>query len=117
MSSESIGDTWSNGSERRSRRRTMKNNLRAAALVVLASLAFSGCSKEADEHAGHAPAPAEKKTLYQCPMHPQIIQNRPGDCPICNMRLVPVEGTPSPAEDPERRGSAATHVPVTITPE
>ncbi len=27
--------------------------------------------------------------LYTCPMHPEIVQNTPGDCPICKMRLVP----------------------------
>src|SRR4051812_8575632 len=27
------------------------------------------------------------KTLYQCSMHPQIIQDHPGDCPICHMHL------------------------------
>jgi Cu(I)/Ag(I) efflux system membrane fusion protein len=26
---------------------------------------------------------------YYCPMHPQIVQDGPGDCPICNMTLVP----------------------------
>jgi hypothetical protein len=25
---------------------------------------------------------------YTCPMHPEIIQNKPGDCPKCGMRLV-----------------------------
>lgn len=29
--------------------------------------------------------------LYQCPMHPSIVSDRPGDCPICNMKLVKVE--------------------------
>lgn len=29
-------------------------------------------------------------TLYTCPMHPQIVQDHPGDCPICGMRLVPL---------------------------
>ncbi len=29
-------------------------------------------------------------TMYTCPMHPQIVQNHPGNCPICGMRLVPV---------------------------
>ncbi|MEO8514970.1 MAG: efflux RND transporter periplasmic adaptor subunit [Ignavibacteria bacterium] len=28
------------------------------------------------------------KQLYTCPMHPQIIQDRPGQCPICGMDLV-----------------------------
>lgn len=27
--------------------------------------------------------------LYYCPMHPQIVQDRPGECPICSMTLVP----------------------------
>lgn len=28
---------------------------------------------------------------YTCPMHPQIVQNKPGTCPICGMDLVPIE--------------------------
>jgi len=28
---------------------------------------------------------------YQCPMHPTYISDRPGNCPICGMRLVPIE--------------------------
>ncbi len=28
--------------------------------------------------------------LYHCPMHPSYTSDRPGDCPICNMRLEPV---------------------------
>ena len=27
---------------------------------------------------------------YTCPMHPQVIQDHPGKCPICGMNLVPV---------------------------
>jgi len=34
----------------------------------------------------HAP---DAKTIYTCPMHPQIEQDHPGDCPICGMRLEP----------------------------
>ena len=37
-----------------------------------------------------ATAPAGKP-LYHCPMHPQIVQDRPGECPICFMNLVPVK--------------------------
>lgn len=40
-------------------------------------------------------ATAPKKQMFQCPMHPQIMQDHAGDCPICGMALVPMEsGTP-----------------------
>jgi Cu(I)/Ag(I) efflux system membrane fusion protein/cobalt-zinc-cadmium efflux system membrane fusion protein len=29
--------------------------------------------------------------LWTCPMHPEVIQDEPGSCPICNMDLVPLE--------------------------
>jgi Cu(I)/Ag(I) efflux system membrane fusion protein len=30
---------------------------------------------------------------YTCSMHPQIVQERPGNCPICHMELIPVKKT------------------------
>ncbi|WP_018622801.1 efflux RND transporter periplasmic adaptor subunit [Spirosoma luteum] len=30
-------------------------------------------------------------TQYTCPMHPQIVQDAPGSCPICGMDLVPIK--------------------------
>jgi Cu+-exporting ATPase len=46
-------------------------------------------------HAGHAhaaakPAPAPAGAQYTCPMHPEVLKDAPGDCPICGMALVPV---------------------------
>ncbi|MBA3016138.1 MAG: hypothetical protein KKD63_08890 [Proteobacteria bacterium] len=32
-----------------------------------------------------------EKLKYTCPMHPAIIQDEPGDCPICGMKLIPVK--------------------------
>ncbi len=29
-------------------------------------------------------------TLYTCPMHPEVVQDKPGNCPKCGMNLVPV---------------------------
>ena len=43
-----------------------------------------------------APAVAKTKpsgTSYTCPMHPEIVRDAPGDCPICGMALVPIAGT------------------------
>ena len=38
-----------------------------------------------------APAGASaEKTLYTCGMHPQIVQDHPGNCPICGMKLTAI---------------------------
>lgn len=34
---------------------------------------------------------ASTQDVYYCPMHPAYTSNRPGDCPICNMKLVKKE--------------------------
>ncbi len=38
-----------------------------------------------------APAKADSKSYWTCPMHPQIHQGHPGECPICHMKLVQVK--------------------------
>lgn len=30
-------------------------------------------------------------TAWTCPMHPEVIADRPGDCSLCNMKLVPTQ--------------------------
>lgn len=60
----------------------MKTVLRLSIFLAIAMVMFS-CGKK-DEHGQHVVA-AEK---YTCPMHPQIVQDKPGTCPICGMDLV-----------------------------
>ena len=31
---------------------------------------------------------------FTCPMHPEIVSDRPGSCPICGMALEPMESLP-----------------------
>ncbi|MEX1198791.1 MAG: heavy metal translocating P-type ATPase [Pseudohongiellaceae bacterium] len=38
--------------------------------------------------------PAAPGTMYTCPMHPEIRQEGPGDCPICGMGLEPEQAAP-----------------------
>jgi Cu(I)/Ag(I) efflux system membrane fusion protein len=74
----------------------------AALLVAMAGpIAFvAGCSRSPAQDTAKSSAPA--KTLYTCGMHPWIIQDHPGNCPICGMKLEPVhktaETTAGPAE-------------------
>lgn len=41
---------------------------------------------------------SESSTIYYCPMHPTYTSDHPGDCPICNMKLVPL-GSGGPASE------------------
>ena len=86
--------------------RPRARRVRLAVAAVLALVAVAGAF--AWRHARHAERPdaSAAETLYTCPMHPQIIRNKPGDCPICSMALVPKtagqgappSGSPPPGE-------------------
>ena len=48
-----------------------------------------------------APAAAMPGARYTCPMHPEIVQDGPGICPICGMALEPMLPTLEDEENPE----------------
>ncbi|MBE7183305.1 MAG: heavy metal translocating P-type ATPase [Methylobacterium mesophilicum] len=45
------------------------------------------------------PAPMPEGTQYTCPMHPEVVRDKPGDCPLCGMALEPM-GVPTGDEGP-----------------
>jgi RND family efflux transporter MFP subunit len=70
-------------------------------LVVGAATLLSGCGREGDKA-----TQGTEEQLYTCGMHPQVIQNKPGNCPICGMKLTPVRkqaGAPGTAASAERK--------------
>ncbi len=77
-------------------------------LVAIASALVAGgaayfLARRGAQATGTAQAP---KAQYQCPMHPTIVKDRPGECPICGMKLVKVEpsgGGRPPREAPGER--------------
>lgn len=52
--------------------------------LILLTVFITGCSKD-NEAELTTPSAQE---YYTCPMHPEIVQDEPGDCPICGMDLV-----------------------------
>src|SRR5712672_4788390 len=51
---------------------------------------------------GQAPQTGNtKQGRYTCPMHPEIVRDRPGSCPICGMALEPMDVFAEVEADPE----------------
>ncbi|MCK8523472.1 efflux RND transporter periplasmic adaptor subunit [Aquimarina sp. D1M17] len=48
--------------------------------------------KSPKETSNHIEAHSDHNEQWTCSMHPQIVRDEPGDCPICGMDLIPVEG-------------------------
>jgi Cu+-exporting ATPase len=78
----------------------------------------SVATPEARQAAAVAPAPSAKWT---CPMHPEIVREGPGSCPICGMALEPVAVAAEEVENVELvdmtrrlRVSAALTIPVLV---
>ena len=78
----------------------------AVALAIVASAVIAGggawflARRGGDGHA-HEEAAAAAKEQWQCPMHPSIVQDHPGDCPICGMKLVKMAAAAGSAPGPK----------------
>ena len=69
---------------------TMKlGMITAAALLVIAVLNVTGCKQSSTPSTSSAQAAnAAAATLqYACSMHPEAVQDKPGNCPKCGMAL------------------------------
>jgi len=69
----------------------MKQTL--SVFIVMASMLWLAV----DAHGENA------KTLYTCGMHPQVIQDHPGNCPICGMKLTPIRKQAGETQPGERK--------------
>jgi Cu(I)/Ag(I) efflux system membrane fusion protein len=78
--------------------------LASAALAGGASYLLAARPAADHDHGGEAAAVEQ----WQCPMHPSIVQDHPGDCPICGMKLVKVAAAaPSAGAGGAARAAAA----------
>ncbi len=80
--------------------------LAAAVALGLTLILSSACSKSGRTEGTRAGTPqAAAQAAYNCPMHPTYRADKPGDCPICGMKLVPVakEGAEPQAPAPKKK--------------
>lgn len=71
------------------------------ALVALMALAAAGAWIQFSGNAGRSGSAAVQ---FHCPMHPAVLADHPGSCPICGMDLVKVEGAEKKADAPAGTG-------------
>lgn len=61
-------------------------------IMLLFLLFFAACKNKKQIH-------TDADIYYTCSMHPQVVQNKPGNCPICGMQLIQMNKNKSTAED------------------
>ena len=80
------------------KRRPWKYALAAGILLLAGGIAYlylSGCRFGLGGADNTAAAQAQG-AKYTCGMHPFILSDKPGDCPICGMKLTKIESSPTP---------------------
>lgn len=81
-------------------------------LLLSGVILFRGKPHTEKEHA------EQKKEMFHCPMHPNYISDKQGDCPICGMKLVPIKSDQHSSEAGTHEESAEKNAiridPVTI---
>ncbi|HEX3025576.1 MAG TPA: efflux RND transporter periplasmic adaptor subunit [Chitinophagaceae bacterium] len=66
----------------------MRTKYFTATIILFSSILFIGLISCKQQKKNNQPEIQTVKQLYTCSMHPQIIRDAPGDCPICGMHLI-----------------------------
>lgn len=64
-----------------------KKSMFVLATFLLSSVFISSCSERTAD-TKTTDSTETSKVVYTCPMHPEVISDKPGKCPKCGMDLV-----------------------------
>lgn len=94
-----------------------KRNLVVSLSIFGAAAILAACSGERESESRAADTQQQEMEAaqqYTCLMHENVVLSEPGDCPICEMPLVPVEqasaetGTPQDSHEEHEQGEVYT---------
>lgn len=65
----------------------MKKSLLVLGFVLLAVIMFNSCGSSSSKEK-QSTTKEVAKVQYTCTMHPEVVSDKPGNCPKCGMALV-----------------------------
>src|ERR671919_132867 len=86
-------------------------------ILVLAGVFAAGFFVYRNNKREPAKNTVEAKEVYYCPMHKEYVSDKPGNCPICSMKLVKKEGSDEDAMKTMIEQSEGTKPAITPAPD
>ena len=90
--------------------------LKLSVAVILLAFAAGGSYhllRHKHSHSPHdqSPIPNPQSAMFYCPMHPTYTSDKPGNCPICGMKLVPAK---TKADDRKSMTEVEDRIPIVL---
>jgi Cu(I)/Ag(I) efflux system membrane fusion protein len=66
----------------------MKKLINTSAILIVLFFAACTSSQKPAEASTDTASHSQAAAVYTCPMHPEVISDKPGACPVCKMDLI-----------------------------